>query len=243
MMTSSNGNIFHVAGPLCGEFTGDQLITTLTKASDAELWRYIWSVLWINSWVNNREAGDFRRHRAHYDVIVTKYRLFYNTYVNIMKKYLRSWHSSLKQFTITTESRIPHRKNIFAAPSVLENASERFEEDPPGSENTLLLQNSFKIWWRHQMKTFSASLAFCAGNSPVTGEIPSQRPVTQSFDVFLDLRLNKRLSKYTWGWWFETPSRPLWRHCNDWFNVADAVGRAPTYDVPIGCLFWIEMPF
>ena len=34
------------------------------------------------------------------------------------------------------------------------------------------------------------------------------------FDVFFDLRLNKRLSKQWWGWWFETPSRPLWRHCS-----------------------------
>ena len=69
--------------------------------------------------------------------------------------------------------------------------------------------------WRHQMETFSALLAICAGNSPVPGEIPAQRPVTRSFDVFFDLRLNKRLRKQTWGWWFETPSRPLWRHCND----------------------------
>ena len=45
------------------------------------------------------------------------------------------------------------------------------------------------------METFSALLALCAENSPVTGEFPSQRPVTQSFDVFFDLRLNKRLSK------------------------------------------------
>ena len=65
-------------------------------------------------------------------------------------------------------------------------------------------------WWRHQMDTFSALLALCAGNSPVTGEFPSQRPVTWSFDVFFDLRLNKRLSKQSWGWWFETLSRPLW---------------------------------
>ena len=43
--------------------------------------------------------------------------------------------------------------------------------------------------WRHQMETFSALLALCVGNSPVTGEFPSQRPVTQSFDVFFDLRL------------------------------------------------------
>ena len=44
----------------------------------------------------------------------------------------------------------------------------------------------------HQMETFSALLAFRAGISPVTGEFPPQRPVTPSFDVFFDLRLNKR---------------------------------------------------
>ena len=76
-------------------------------------------------------------------------------------------------------------------------------------------------WWRHQMETFSALLALCAGNSPVTGEFPSQRPVTRSFDVFFDLRLNKQLSKQSrrrflrrnrahydvtvmWCWWFRT---------------------------------------
>ena len=69
-------------------------------------------------------------------------------------------------------------------------------------------------WWRHQMGTFSASLAFCPRNSPVTGEFPSQRPVTRSFDVFFDPRLKKRLSKQSWGWWFEMLSRSLWRHCD-----------------------------
>ena len=65
------------------------------------------------------------------------------------------------------------------------------------------------------MGTFSALLALCEGNSPVTGEFPSQKPVTWSFDIFLDLRLNKRLSKLSWGWWFQTPSRSLWRQRND----------------------------
>ena len=69
-------------------------------------------------------------------------------------------------------------------------------------------------WWRHQMETFSALLAFCQGNSPVTCKFPSQMPVTQKFDVFFDLRLNKRLSKQSRRRWFETPSRLLWRHCN-----------------------------
>ena len=60
-----------------------------------------------------------------------------------------------------------------------------------------------KSWWRHRMETFSALLAICAG---------TRRSL--SFDVFFYLRLNKRLSKQWWGWWFETPSRSLWRHCN-----------------------------
>ena len=46
------------------------------------------------------------------------------------------------------------------------------------------------------------------------GEFPAQRPVTRSFDVFFDLRPNKRLSKQPWGWWFETLSWSLWRQCN-----------------------------
>ena len=65
-----------------------------------------------------------------------------------------------------------------------------------------------------EMETSSALLAFCAGNSPVTGEFHAQRPVTRSFDDFVDLRLNKQLSKQSWGWWFETPLGSLWCHCN-----------------------------
>ena len=61
---------------------------------------------------------------------------------------------------------------------------------------------------------FSALLALCAENSPVTGEFTTQRPVTRSFDVFFDRRLNNRLSKQSWGRWFETPSCSLWRHYN-----------------------------
>ena len=48
---------------------------------------------------------------------------------------------------------------------------------------------------RHQMETFSALLALCAGKSPVAGKFPAQRPVTRSFEVFFDLRLNKPLSE------------------------------------------------
>ena len=69
MMKSSNWNLFRDAGPLCGVFTGHRWIPR-TKARDAELWCFLWSAPWINGWVNNREAGDFRRHRVPYDVIV-----------------------------------------------------------------------------------------------------------------------------------------------------------------------------
>ena len=69
MMTSSNGNSLGVNGPLCGEFTGDRWIPR-TKANDAELWCFLFICAWIKGWVNNREAGDPRRHRAHYDAIV-----------------------------------------------------------------------------------------------------------------------------------------------------------------------------
>ena len=55
--------------------------------------------------------------------------------------------------------------------------------------------------------------------------IPTQRPVTRSFDVFFDLRLNKRLSKQPWGWWFETPSRSLWRQCNGFSHYWPAMRR------------------
>ena len=69
------------------------------------------------------------------------------------------------------------------------------------------------------LRTFSALLAICAGNSPVTSEFPAQRPVTRSFDVLFDLRLNKRLSEQSWGWRLETPSCPLWRHNKDHRNT------------------------
>ena len=63
MMTSSNGNIFRVTGPLCGEFTGP--VRGTKKGGE-----FTGLCARINDWVNNREAGDFRRHRGHYDVNV-----------------------------------------------------------------------------------------------------------------------------------------------------------------------------
>ena len=99
-------------------------------------------------------------------------------------------------------------------------------------------------WWRHQRETFSASLAICAGNSPVPGGFPAQRPVMHSNDVFFDLRLNKRLSQQSKGWWFETLSFPLCCNCNGWTYDRRAVhvrqfSVAETYLVQSLPLTWI----
>ena len=74
---------------------------------------------------------------------------------------------------------------------------------------TFLLSGHLQVWWRHQMETFSALLAPCAGNSP-----GHKGPVTRSFVIFFDLGLNKRLSKQSSRRWFGTPMRSLWRHSN-----------------------------
>ena len=64
-MTSSNGNIFRVTGLLCGEFTGLRY-----KGQWRGALMFSLTCAWIDAWVNNREAGDLRRYRAHYDVTV-----------------------------------------------------------------------------------------------------------------------------------------------------------------------------
>ena len=154
-MTSSNGNIFRVTGPLCREFTGHRWIPH-TKASDVELW-------------NNHNKNKIQQTCAHF--------IGNALYYYYMYMYCNS-ELGLNVCTLT--------------------------------------------WWCHQMETFSALLAICAENSPVPGEFPAhtERPVTRSFDVFFHLCLNKRLNKQSWGWWLETPSRPLWRCCNVFCDCA-----------------------
>ena len=74
------------------------------------------------------------------------------------------------------------------------------------------------VMWNAVMMTSSNGNIFrvtgpLCGEFTGPGEFPPQRPVTQSFDVFFDLRPNKHLNKQPWGWWFEMPSWSLWRHC------------------------------
>ena len=72
-----------------------------------------------------------------------------------------------------------------------------------------------RTWWRPQIETFSALLALCERNPPGNGGFRSQQLVVRRFHVFFDLRLYKCLSKQSICRWFETPSRSLWRHCNE----------------------------
>ena len=69
MMALSTRNIFRVIRPVCGAFTGHRWISC-SKASDVELSMFSLICIWTNRWVNYRDAGDLRRHRAHYDVTV-----------------------------------------------------------------------------------------------------------------------------------------------------------------------------
>ena len=96
-----------------------------------------------------------------------------------------------------------------------------------GWKDCLIFFNRFRATWRPMayftkevnstlvkpLLKFNGGLAKLQCTSLVK-KIPAQRPVTRSLDVSFDLCLNKRLSKQWWGWWLETPSRTLWRHCN-----------------------------
>ena len=71
----------------------------------------------------------------------------------------------------------------------------------------------FGSWWRHQMEAFPRYWSFVRGihRSPVNSPHKGQ---WRRALMFFYLRLNKRLIKQWIRWWFETPSCPLWRHCN-----------------------------
>ena len=74
------------------------------------------------------------------------------------------------------------------------------------------------------------------------GEFPAQRPVKRSFDVFFDLRLNKRLSKQSWGWWLVAKWHPQWCQCSD-FIFARYINVGTKWhfkDNVYKCIFWNE---
>ena len=129
-----------------------------------------------------------------------------------MTNYHRYWLSCAIYQTVTYDYFISNSTGAISSTSLANQSIASACQDPTW------WYNDSEPWWRHQMETFPAFYwLFARGihpNPPVTGGFSSSRPVTQSFDVFFDLRLNKRLGKQ-----IETPSCSLWRHsyANLWF--------------------------
>ena len=105
---------------------------------------------------------------------------------------------------------IPH--SWLLGPDEQESPESIRNNDMASTKQTIIKQQyAFMLWNISYMMTswngniFSVTGHLC-GNSPAPGEFPAQRPVTRGFDVFFDLRVNKWLSKQSWGWWFDTPS-------------------------------------
>ena len=94
--------------------------------------------------------------------------------------------------------------------------------------------NDDVINWKH----FLCYWPFVRGNPPVTGEFPSQGPVTWNFAVFFILRLNKRLREQSRRWWFETPSQSLCRHCNGGRNPLFSQNTMAWYNIKIFFSIW-----
>ena len=126
----------------------------------------------------------------------------------VMKKPNSSWETHRQH-----ANRDPHEKHHWDRAKWMEKTG-RWAGGSLARRKPIINPDIVYSWWRHQLETFSALLALRAGNSPITGEFPAQRPVTRSFYAFFYMRLNTQLSKPSRGWWFETLLRPLWRHCN-----------------------------
>ena len=170
---------------------------------------------WINGWVNNREAGDWRRYRANHDVIVI-YLSIWTEIRDVCCRYVgeNCLYWNWTELYICRDQTLYYYSYQMCHHSNSSIVISRYPSKKTFDSDPLVL----KTWWRHQMETFSASLALCEGNPPVIGGLSSQRPVTRSFDVVFDLCLNKRLKKQSRRRWSETPSRSLWRLRNDrWF--------------------------
>ena len=86
---------------------------------------------------------------------------------------------------------------------------------------------------------------------PLCGEFTDYRwiPLTEASDDFFDLHLTKRLSIQSWCWWFETPLRPLWCHCNDsvtfikdpiwvWSHMRGKRSRRIKWKLILGTMSW-----
>ena len=176
--------------------------------------------VWINDWVNNREAGDLRRYRAHYDVIVMIRVLFIMLSIKAQLSQDAFWFvpdiTFFAMWFIILLNILLHSFSI----NLLIDRGPLYLSMP--SLGCLCAAIFILTFWRSFMRHM-VMMTWSNGNifrvtdplwGEFTGEFPTQRPVTRSFDVFFDLRLDEQLSKQWRRRSFVTPSRSLWRHCN-----------------------------
>ena len=194
MMTSWNGNIFRVTGPLCGEFTGHRWIPH-TK------WRGALICAWINDWVNNVEAGDLRRHRAHYDVIVMN--LLQHVFP-VLYGELTALSSQLSQISFENRLRVKVMLSISPGKRIYANIQQRIPT---------ILSSSFaflKIPWHDIIM----SMLRCPHNFPVS--IPGFS--TTVWDV-PDSSYPTRLHYTTWpGFVYKQTAISKWRHHKQFYT-------------------------
>ena len=92
------------------------------------------------------------------------------------------------------------------------------------------------------MEMVSALLNLCEINPLVIVGFPSQRVSNAGFDVFFHVNLNKQLNKPSSRRWFETPGRPLWRHCSDYTDFFKAFRQHWEFELPMyGTLFLLML--
>ena len=135
---------------------------------------------------------------------------------------VRSWPHSVDLFSIPTRGDLPGVNGDNSETLGCSAASSSFcfsrcrslKRRCPCTSSLRTNMNSITSWWRHHMEIFTALLALYDGNHRSPVDSLHKGPETQSFDVFFDLRLNKRLSKQSRRRWFEKPSPSLWRHLN-----------------------------
>ena len=82
-------------------------------------------------------------------------------------------------------------------------------------KNTNIMEICLHEWWRFHIETFPRYWPSVRGIRQSSVNSPHKDQWRGALIFFFDLRLNKRLCKQWWGWWFETQSRPFWRHCNE----------------------------
>ena len=151
MMTSSNETIFRVTGPLCGEFTGHQW-NPLTKASDAALW-FFFICAWTICWVNDRNAGDLKRHYAHYDV----------TIMNFLVMDHCSWLINLSCQVVIISSCLTEIHGTFWRNMIDANQMYMF--------NAFELEMEVRYRWGHSSHSYVCSLFFISPMSYIAGNL------------------------------------------------------------------------